>query len=317
MESLAKASIRRTLRKYNWLPYLARKHKLHPILVQNITEFLDEIVHTRKEGEQLNIGLVLKNSNLKLEKAPIRSGGFHIVSTSKFSNLRNIVSGTVLCYVVDNKGIANIERIPSNLLRETSSLTLQNVSRIYQTIAFCVRMSSMEIYDSGNLLRICRKGIWTEPCSMPLKELEAKGFPLDLLELIMRWCITLSESETGCVFVVTKSDNLSYCSPLTRGISFTKCKINQLPENQILEYASLDGAVMMDTRKEILCIGQKLDAPPSQKYKEAGRGTRHHSAADYSAAVDAVVFVVSEDGPISLFFEGDVFARCFKELFGS
>jgi hypothetical protein len=317
MESFAKASISRTLRKYNWLPALTRKHKLQPILMQNIMEFLDEIVHTRNEGEKLNVGLVFKNKNLKLQQAPIKSDGFHIRSTSKFSMLKNIVSGSVLCYVVDDKGMATIERIPSNLWRETSNLTLQNVSRIYQTIVFCVRMSTVEIYESGNLIRICRKGIWTKPCSMPLEELEAKGFPMDLLRSIMGWCITLSERGTGCVFVVTRDNSSSYCSPLAKGYSFVKCKISQLPESQIIEYASLDGAIIVNTKKEILCIGQKLEAPSSAKYREAGRGTRHNSAANYSAAVDSVVFVVSEDGPISLFFEGDVFSRCFEELFGA
>jgi hypothetical protein len=36
----------------------------------------------------------------------------------------------------------------------------------------------------------------------------------------------------------------------------------------------------------------------------------------YSNAVDSVIFVVSKDGPISIYFKGDIYARCFGELFG-
>jgi hypothetical protein len=318
MESFAKASISRTLRKYDWLLELGRKHKLQPMLLQNITQFLDDIVHTRKEGEQLNVGLVIKNANLKLKQAPIKAPIFYINTSSKFAILKNAVSGDVLCYVIDGKGIVTIRRIPQQLVKGTPSLTLKSVSSAYRTITFCVRKSTIEIFESGSIVRICRKGTWIKPCSMPLEELGARGFPLDLLESVLRWCITLSENETGAVFVITRNDNPSHCSPLTRGYSFEKCKVVQLPESQVLEYASLDGALIMNIKREILCINQRLEPPLTTKHlNEAGRGTRHHAAAMYSDAVDSAVFVVSEDGPISVYFEGNLFARCFEELFGS
>jgi len=320
MEAFARVFARQILRKYQWLLELAKRHRIQVTLLQSIVDFLDEIVHLRKEGSRLDVGLVLENKQLKLERSPIEVKSFHIHDKSKFSNLRNIVSGSFLCYVVDDKGIVTIRKVPLTDVRETATLTLQNISRKYETITFCIRMSNIEIYDSGELVRIYKRGIWTRPNFVRerIRDLDSKGFPFDLLESVMKLCIKLSEKGNGGVFAIVKNNRLSYCSSMIRGSTFRKCKSYQIPESQIMEFASLDGAVVMNIQSEILGIGQKLEPPPSTNYRrEAGRGTRHNSAAMYSGAVDSVVFVVSEDGPISLYFGGDLFARCFEELFGS
>lgn len=153
---------------------------------------------------------------------------------------------------------------------------------------------------------------------MPLKMLEPEGFPLDLLELIMKLCVKLSEIGKGGIFVINEDDGLKYCSPMIKGYKFGKCKADSISQSQILKLASLDGAIIVNTKSEIIDIGQKLEPPVSTKYsRESGRGTKHNFAAMYSAAVDSVVFVVSQDGPISLYFKGDLHARCFDELFGT
>jgi hypothetical protein len=38
---------------------------------------------------------------------------------------------------------------------------------------------------------------------------------------------------------------------------------------------------------------------------------------NYSKAVESVVFVVSVEGPISLYYKGERYARCFETLFGN
>lgn len=318
MESLAEISIRRTLRKYKWLIELARKHRIQIVLLQRITDFLDKIGYLRKEGEHLNLGLILKNKPLRLERPFIERKRFHLSDISKFTHFKSIVNGSTLCYIIDEKGMITVGKVPSNVLKETSSLTLKNLSEIYQTIAFCVRASTVEIYDSGELVRTWRGGSWIKPCSMPLEKLEREGFPLDLLELTLELCMKLSETRKGGTFVICKNDHPKNYSPMIRDYTFRKSRADHVSLNQMLKFSSLDGAVIMNTKKEIIDIGQRLELPPSTKYsRESGRGARHNSAAMYSAAVDSVVFVVSEDGPVSLYFEGDLYARCFEELFGS
>ena len=318
IRSLGEISIRRTLRKYGWLAELARKHSIHPVLLQSIVEFFDNIVHLRKESQQLDIALVLHNKQLKFEQPLVELEKFFLSDTSKFSTLKNIVNGSALCYIIDKKGMVTVGRIPSNFLKETSRLTLRNISRIYKTITLYLRMPTVEIYDSGELVRIYREGIWIKPCIVPLGKLTVEGFPLKLLELVMQLCMKSSEIGKGCTFVINKNDCLKHCSPMIKGYKFRKCRVDRIPESQILKFAGLDGAIILNTKYEVIEIGQKLQPPLSTKYfRESGRGTRHHFAAMYSSAVDSVVFVVSEDGPISLYFRGNLYARCFEELFGT
>ena len=84
-----------------------------------------------------------------------------------------------------------------------------------------------------------------------------------------------------------------------------------------INMASLDGAVIINTKGEVLKIGQKLDAPDvGSFYVGSGRGTRHNSASKYSKATKSPVFVISEDGPISLYYNGEMMGTCFQQLFG-
>jgi len=129
----------------------------------------------------------------------------------------------------------------------------------------------------------------------------------------------LSEKGEGGIFVISRdNDCLKYCSSMLKEHKFRKCKVDQIPQSQILKLACLDGAMILNTKGELVNVGQRLDPPLSTKYsRESGRGTKHHSAAMYSGAVDSAVFVISEDGPISLYLKGDLYARCFEELFGT
>jgi hypothetical protein len=307
----------RFLRKYYWIIEPSRKHSIPIILLQNILDFLEEVPSLKKEGESLNLGLVVKNQKTELIDSFIEKKDFHISKFSNFLDLRSVVDGSLLCYLVDEAGLVKIERIPAELLKANACSTLQNVSLKFQTITFCVRESSSEIYDSGEMIRINRKGFWVKPCAMPLCNLDKEGFPLSLLELVFELCLKMSAMNKSGTFVILRDENSKHYSTMVSDCKFRKCKVDQLTQSDLINLATIDGAVIMSTDNNILTIGQRLEPPPSSgKYKESGRGTRHNSAALYSEIVDSVVFVVSNDGPVSLYFRGELYARCFDELFG-
>jgi DNA integrity scanning protein DisA with diadenylate cyclase activity len=319
MDEYNRLLFKQICRKNIWLIDLAKRHKIQPILLHNIVESSSEIVNLRKENERLNVGLILGNDDVKLEQSPIQVNSFHIRKKTNFANLGNSISGNHLSYLVNNDGIVTIGKISSKLIQNNATTTLREVSKVYHTMTFCIRNSVIEIYSCGDLVRIYKQGVWTKPCRLTshLTDLDKKGFPLDILVYVFKLCKQLSEKEKGGIFVITKADHLSHCSSLVGNASFKKSNVFQLPKSQILEFACLDGAVVISTQSELIGFGQNLEPPPTVKYdKEAGRGTRHNSAAKYSSAVDSVVFVVSKDGPISLYFRGKVLARCFEEIFG-
>lgn len=317
MEELAEVVTRRVIRKYRWLIGPSRKHGIKMVLLQEIMDFVEEIPKLKKEGESLNIGLTIKNNHTKLEEPFINRDPFHISSFHTFADFKNAIDGSTLCYIVNEKGLVSIGQIPKELLKENPRKTLQNISGVYQTITFHVGNSISEIYESGKKIKIIRKGIWLQPCSMILTNFNKEGFSANLLELVFQMCEEMSETNKSGIFVIKKDDSPKFVSPMIKDYHFKKCMIDQISINQIIELASIDGAVILNIKGEILNVGQKLEAPPSSGvFRESGRGTKHNSALNYSKSVDCVVFVVSHDGPISLYFKGELYARCFEELFG-
>ena len=318
MAELSEIQTRRFLRKYRWLIEPSRKHLIRISLLQEALDVAEKIPTLRKEGEPIAVGMIIKNADVKLNKAIVKLGAFHISKFSNFLQLGDSVDGNLMCYIVDERGMVTIGQVPKELVKETPRLTLKNVSRDFHTIAFYVGKSSSEVYDAGELVQIGRKDIWMTPCNVPLENLEKEDFPKHLLERVFQLCIEMSETNKGCLFVITKSNSPEYSSPMIKNIQFKKCKFDEIPKNQIISFASLDGALMLNVGNELIAIGQKLEPPPSANCDtESGRGTRHSSAKMYSKAVDSVVFVVSEDGPISIYFRGSLYGRCFGELFGN
>jgi DNA integrity scanning protein DisA with diadenylate cyclase activity len=152
---------------------------------------------------------------------------------------------------------------------------------------------------------------------MKLTELATYSFPLNILNYVLEICQKMSITNKGYTIVIIKDAELKYSSPLLSDCQFSATKLNHLKDTEVMKLAALDGALILNINNIILGVGQRLEPPSETVYvKEPGRGSRHDSAAKYTGAIDCVVFVVSENGPITIFFKGDKFARCYQEIFG-
>jgi len=71
------------------------------------------------------------------------------------------------------------------------------------------------------------------------------------------------------------------------------------------EFASLDGAFVINNRGVVESAGTYLDAPVSKKKIRSGLGARHTAAAAITGSTQAVAVVVSESsGTVTVFHEG-------------
>lgn len=315
--ALAEVVTSRFLRKYAWLIDPSRGHSVNLFLLQDIVDFLEEIPALKNEGEALNIGIIIKNKMVRMGKPFVQRAPFHISKRQNFLKLKNVVDGSKLCYSVDDKGMVTIGQIPKRVIKNNSRNTLLNASNVFQTIAFWVGECRSEIYDCGKILQLNRRGIWIKPHDMPLDDFDNQGFPVQLSRHILEICLEMSEQNKGGTFVIIRGGSAKFCCSMINDCQFKQCAVKDLPTDQIIKLASVDGAMILNTDNQLLNIGQKLEAPLGTMYeKEPGRGTRHNSAAAYSSAVHSLVFVISEDGPISLYFKGKLHKRCFGELFG-
>ncbi len=306
------------LRRYKWLIELSRERSIDLFLLQQTIETLERIVSLTKENNPINVGLVIKNGSIAFQSSIIVRKAFHITDISNFFNLKNCVDGIFMCYILDEKGMISIGQIPADIDQTTCHLTLKQISSAYSTVAFRTGASAIEIYNSGYFERTLRKGVWMEIPEISFSVLEKDGFPQILLQQMYHYCQELSDNYKGGTFVVIKGNELQCCSSLNTEVECVRFPIERIPKDKLLELADLDGALIVNVNGDLIGFAQKLDAPLSTQYvRESGRGTRHNSAAKYSNAVDSMVFVVSEDGPISLYYKGVLFARCFEGLFGN
>ena len=315
-EVFAQIQTRRILWKYGWLIEPSRKHSVNMFLLQSIIDFLEQSPNLKSEAEYIKVGMILKNCKTHLNKPLIERNPFHVTKYSNFIYLKQIVDGNNLCYLLDSDGMVVIGQIPEQLQKQNSRDTLMNVSFHFQTMAFHTINESSEIYDEGKIIQINRNHIWTKPPSISFTDLENQGFPSNVLVTIFQICLKMSEKGKGGTFAIVVKDCQEYCLPMIDDCTFKKSKIEELSQNQIIELASVDGAVVLTVNGDILNFAQRLCPPIETPFDKEGRGTRHNSAAQYSNAVESVVFVVSGDGPISVYRKGSLYARCFGELFG-
>lgn len=316
-KSVMESWLRRRLDAWGWLIEICNQHSIKPFLCEEISEFLEVITRLRKEGDTLNLALAFKNVKLSLEQPLVQVDSFEVKNHSKFSDLKDSVNGHPLCYVLDGDGNVNIGQIPQKMLcAESCLLTLKNVSDAYQTITICLANRVLEVCNLGKLVRVNRGGFWVKPCAMSFTQLFIDGFPLDLLSTVLSLCMRLSSTSKGSVIVLAKNDNPQFRSPLINK-KFDRRKISDISDEQLTNFLMIDGAAVLNTKGELLDIAQHLEAPYSSEcFVESGRGAKHNSASMYSQAVDCVVFVVSHEGPITVYYKGNIYARYFGEIFG-
>jgi DNA integrity scanning protein DisA with diadenylate cyclase activity len=304
---------KRTVRKYDWLIDLSRRHSISIFILEAITNFLDEALSLEKEEEQPAVGLVIANPSLELAAAPLSVARFFLREAKRFADLKSAADGKNMVYVVGEDGLVGVHSIPSDLVRSTADDTLKELSSRYGTLCFCVSAHEIKVYSEGHLTRLKRKGTWLRPCEMKFERLERDGYGRELLQKILFLCMNLSERAKGALFIIQRGDELRHCQP-TMQLSFAKTPISSLPDDQIVKLAELDGAVIVSQDGFVLGVNQQLTPPHAKFDRIAGGGTRHNTASQYSAACDCIAYVVSQDGPISLFYQGNVLARCFEEL---
>ncbi len=290
---------------------LARLHSYPPLVLAEIVKVVEESPHMTSEKERFTFGLVVEQPGINLTPAHVKVEPFHVSKTSRLADLKNAVDSVNSCYVVDRAGMLRIVDVPKEWRKGIGSLTMMELSARNGTLTFFVDIELVRLFSKGEIARTWRKGIWLETPRLDFGELEKEGYPEPLLSKALDLCITMSETRKHATLVLQKGNSLESCQPF-REINFDECELDTVPIRQLIGYGEMDGAVVVSTKGRILGIAQRLI------YREIGvgafGGARHESASHYSTEHECVVFVVSSDGPISIFKGGTLWKRLFAEL---
>jgi len=310
-EEFGELLYKRFLKDYRWLIELARLHSFPLLVLDQVVKTIEKSPHMTSEKERISFGLIVDKPGLSLAPADIKVDPFHISKTSRLADLKNAVGGVHSCYLLDKLGMLTVVKVPDDCKKETAPQTVQEISTKSQTLAFHMDIDIARAYSNGNIVRTWRKGVWLESPHLPFDELAKEGYPEALLSKVVRLCVDMSELQKSTTLVVQKGDSIESCHPF-REIQFNECEFDSIPRSQLIGYADMDGAVIITKKGWVLGIAQMLIS-----HREIGNGfegARHTSASRYSAEHECVIFVVSQDGPISIFRGGTLWARLFSEL---
>ena len=233
LEKMAEIFVKEFIQKYRWLEYLCEKHGTKPMVLQGLLTFLEEAPNLIKEQEAVSLGLVLNNEEVKLLTPHIIGPAFHISKVYYFSNLKDIVNGQSMCYVINDNGMATIKEIPPEMIKENPRETLQFLSHAFHSITIYLEGSNTFVYSSGELAQIRRNGNWMPPCTMSFEKISADGFDCGLLSLILRVCCNMSEANIGGVFVVSREANPKFIQPMNEEYAFEKRLVSIIPDNEL------------------------------------------------------------------------------------
>jgi DNA integrity scanning protein DisA with diadenylate cyclase activity len=270
-------------------------------------------------GNPARIARVLPPSQIQL----LRSD--HIRRMRKILvTLAPMVDGIVLGYVVDNHGyLRGIHKLdlppddhPSNRLLGPQFRRHAAISRQCNALVFFVPSGGRQVrvFADGQLVGRYSNGDWA-PESMPHVDeivgrlVEQKAYDRALVQRILRCAFRMSEENLGAIFIMGNADLVlehSDASEISYFASIISTHISTLTDDELINFAKQDGAILIDVVGSFRgCM--VLLRPDAQTWAEIGpgKGARHSSAAKMSAQAHCLAIAVSQDGPITVYNDGE------------
>lgn len=205
------------------------------------------------------------------------------------------------------------------LVRLRRRFGARRFTAVHRTGAGVVRvfgLSGLAVWDGGHW--------WEKPYAGAYARALRRAVPAataDGAEAILEFCVhSMSPSPAGATLVwaldATLVARLGAAPARSVPSLALEDRANHGPLRQLL--AQSDGAALLSPRAEVVEVGRYLPAS-SEAYAAAGvdpaQGTRHASATRFSFDTpDSVVFVVSQDGPVTVYFRGSVVASIRSRL---
>lgn len=205
------------------------------------------------------------------------------------------------------------------LVRLRRQLGASRFTAVHRTPAGVVRVfgrSALAVWDGGHW--------WEKPYADAYARALLRAVPdatPAAAEAILEFCVhTMSPSSAGATLVWALDTRLATRGAGTGGRYVPRLSLedrtNHGPLRQLLSQS--DGAALLSPDAEVVQVGLYLQASP-EAYAAAGvdptQGTRHASASRWSFDhADAVVFVVSQDGPVTVYARGTVVASIRSRL---
>jgi len=292
-----------------------------------------ECVSKEEEGRPLSTGFLIGDSGKLKERLPniagieLRKQGV-LDAAVTLRTIFGVVDGYTSAFLVAKDGtLEEVRLMPSSAsvppdssltpaefdgyshaLRGVPAFALIALGSLKIAKLFCDGNLRSEVYFSG------KTGEWIHrPLDEIRKNLDQlgmeKGIPQPLLYRVFTTALAMSNHRKGGTIVLGDHEEVLRQSEAPRlrlhGVNVLALKGDH--ERHLFNLATQEFALVVSRDGELTASSVRLLAKvPSNVKPEVGPGDggRHRSAAEISASTHGVAFVVSDDGPITIYSEG-------------
>jgi len=318
-----------------WEPIhsLSRKLGIPIDAILETFRLVHECVSKEEEGRPVSTGFLIGDSE-KLRQILPDSAGLDIPKQKIFElsktvrSLFGLVDGVTSVFIIGTDGTLEdtrlaprLSRVPDENCFITSELNwyseiLKGVPA-YGLVALGPYKTAKllhdgqlraEVYFSGKV------GGWAYRSLSEIREkldqlAKEKGIDTKVLQKVFATTINMSNHRKGGTMIVGDSEEVLKQSEAPRhridGVNILDLKGSQ--EKHLYSLSTQEFALIMNSNGDLKASSVRLLAKVPDKAKvelTAMDGGRHRSAAEISAVSNSIAFVVSDDGPISVFSEG-------------
>jgi DNA integrity scanning protein DisA with diadenylate cyclase activity len=236
--------------------------------------------------------------------------------------LAKMVDGLALGYGVDKHGyVRGIHKLEVALDASCSFLLGPRfrhhaaISRHCDAVVFFVPPGGRQVrvFADGRPIGRYANGRWSSESMADVDEAvvqlaKQKNYDLALLERVLRCAFRMSEQNLGALFILGDADGIlerSDSPELSSVATIVSTDMEHLSEQELINFAKQDGAVVIDVRGKFRgCMVLLRPAADTEAEIGLGKGARHSSAAKTSAEAQCLAITVSQDGPITVYDSG-------------
>jgi len=296
----------------------------------NLIEAVEDLCQMRSEMRPISTALVIGDTE-RIE-ALLPKSEIHLLPSRKaqpleghLNRLATVVDGELTGFVLDKGGefrsvrkvnIALQGDFKLNPLLSEPAARFAIISAVTEALVFTLDPGGnrIQVFSDGEL--VCRylNGGWHVHDLLSLHRTLAdvaatKGYDQKVMERMGRTAVCLSYLHLGGLLVVVPEgtrfeDKIEDCLK-QMGIRMNPRPLSDLSDPELIKFAKEDGAVLVDAKGMLQTFMAYLKpAAVTPVDADPGVGARHLSAQRFSAQVQCLTLVISEDGAITVYSDG-------------
>jgi hypothetical protein len=323
--------------------YQIQKQGIQSAMFLKMVKIAKILCHKRHEGKLIKTAFVLKHYQGSLDDYQNQKNRVSQLLSSDFFTLANIdgilkeaikVNGVDRAFVILSSNdraegneffIQNLRSISQPSGKDIGNPKWDKISYLTQDSGCALILpgdSRVKLMVKGQQLTEYSDGTWKRANFIELQQLvvaiaKEQGFDEVIMKDVLKKCIYASEKREGVTFIIQNTIDIKVKCSLGADIQkeekFIDLKKNRITDFERQEYLAItfgDGAILLSKEGYTLAINAFVRQSQQTKVKPIqGKGNRHLSAQTITQETDALSIVVSHDGPISVFCDGELAAR--------